>query len=76
MNLEEIIKLAVLYKIDELKVGDIYIKKSKHETQKVEQSNNKKAFPLSDEELALYSTSPSQLTLEQINELSVPAKKG
>lgn len=70
-------RLVVEHKLDSLKLGELEIRKSKHEAAKLEvQSNNN---PTSIEELddiLFHSTSAPPLSLEQLEALTItPIKK-
>lgn len=73
--IKELVKLVVDNKLDNFKLDNIEISKSKHDLTPPAKLDKTNKQPLSkeydDEEILFYSTSAPALTLEQIEELSV-----
>ncbi len=71
-------KMVVDHKLDRIKVGELEILKTKHESPKLEKPAIPNLASLSGEELLFYSTSAPALTPEEVEQLSVnppPRKK-
>lgn len=80
MSLELITALSQLMvekKLDQIKVGDVLITKTKHETPKVEATSPalNGGLPFTEEELFYSATGFNSLTPEQVDALSTPRKR-